>query len=207
MINYETHLLFPTPLWKTNIKKELTENNLTIKNLIKDCLSIKQKDKGRKFSNKGANSYQSNDIYFDLKDQKLELCSLMRIVDNLVQTIYKNIWEGQIILDNSWININGKDSFNALHSHPQCVLSGCIYIKTPFRSGCFNAQRNFNETFIYDNYGTPKKESPESFITDNEIQITPKEGDILVFPSHVIHRVKPNENNEERISIAFNYVR
>ena len=56
MINYETHLLFPTPLWKTNIKKELTENNLTIKNLIKDCLSIKQKDKGRKFSNKGAKS-------------------------------------------------------------------------------------------------------------------------------------------------------
>ena len=207
MNNYETHLFFPTPLWKANISEELSGNNLSIENLVQECLSIKQKDEGRKKSNKGENSYQSNDIYFDSKDQKLELCRLMQIVDELVQTIYQSVWQGRIVLDNSWININGKSAFNALHTHPQCVFSGCIYLKTPLNTGRFNLQRPLNEEFIYQTYGTPKRESIQSFITDHVIQIAPKEGDIIVFPSHVPHQVKPNESNEERISIAFNYVK
>ena len=32
----------------------------------------------------------------------------------------------------------------------------------------------------------------------------PKEGSMLVFPSYLEHMVKPNESDEDRISVSFN---
>ncbi len=36
---------------------------------------------------------------------------------------------------------------------------------------------------------------------------TPKQGDLLVFPGSLEHRVLPNSSNDVRISIAFNFKR
>ena len=36
-MNIETHYIFPTPIWKTNITTELEEENITIEDLIDQC--------------------------------------------------------------------------------------------------------------------------------------------------------------------------
>ncbi len=36
------------------------------------------------------------------------------------------------------------------------------------------------------------------------MQYHPEDGDILLFPSHLLHSVEPNPEDRERINIAFN---
>ena len=39
-----------------------------------------------------------------------------------------------------------------------------------------------------------------------EANITPQEGMIMFFPSHLSHYVKVNKSKEDRYSMAFNYI-
>ena len=39
---------------------------------------------------------------------------------------------------------------------------------------------------------------------DNKIRIRPRTGQIVIFPSYVLHSVYPNNSTEDRITIAFN---
>ena len=203
---YETHLHFPTFVWKTNVKEELFEKNVTVENLIDECFEIEQTDKGRKISNEGENAYQSSDWYFLAEENKnLKLHYLMKVVDNVVQSIYRNIWQGNIFLANSWININRKGAFNSLHHHAGSVLSGCIYLKTPKDCGCLRLEKDFAQKFIFQGFGSIKEEHSSSLMFSDSIEYTVNEADLFVFPAHIPHRVKPNSSEEARISIAFNY--
>ena len=207
MNQYNTLYLFPTPLWRANIKEELAKNNITMEDIVKECLDIEKKDKGRIVTNRGNNSYQSNNLDFSLENKKLKLYKLMQTVDLLVQNIYMGIWQGDIILANAWLNINRKGAFNVPHIHDESVLSGCIYLKVPSNSGSLSIEKNYNEQFIYSNIGKVKKDNPQPHITATRMYIAPEEGEVIVFPSHIPHQVDPNESDEDRISIAFNYVK
>jgi len=50
-----------------------------------------------------------------------------------------------------------------------------------------------------------KTELMDPFSQDKKIIINAKEGDIVVFPSYVIHRATEQKNNEEKIIISFNF--
>ena len=41
--------------------------------------------------------------------------------------------------------------------------------------------------------------------TTSEFFITPEPGDIILFPSHLEHRVLENDSNMPRYSLAFNF--
>ena len=103
----------------------------------------------------------------------------------------------------AWVNINPVESFNVKHCHPNCDIAGVLWIKIPKNSGKI--------TFI----------SPYDFLSFNEMhsytdefkkdvnyyhtyEYPPQEGAILMFPSHLQHKVGKNESNEDRISISFN---
>lgn len=90
-----------------------------------------------------------------------------------------------------WANINSHGGSDVVHHHnfsvdpPQNEMSGVYYIKTPENSGqiCFLNQM------------VPHEHSP----------LTPKEKDLVIFPSYLLHYVTPNLSQEDRISIAFNF--
>ena len=79
-----------------------------------------------------------------------------------------------------WININPKGARNEKHTHPSCAFAGTIWIKTPENCGDFN---------LY---------SPVSTV--------PKEGKMIIFPSHLEHSVNENLSDQDRISVSFNLI-
>ena len=91
-------------------------------------------------------------------------------------------------LDNFWININKKTHFNVPHSHPCCIFSGVFYVKTPYNSGNFAFYRNIH---VY---------------KSTEL-IKPEENMLILFPAYFDHYVEPNNSNQDRISISFNYIK
>ena len=83
-----------------------------------------------------------------------------------------------------WYNINGKDHWNAPHKHAGFDLALVLYVTDS--DNLLTLLSPFNR----------KSEDAYSPLT--------KKGDILIFPSDLLHMVMPNPREEDRISISMN---
>ena len=98
-------------------------------------------------------------------------------------------------LSNWWININKKGDFNDYHTHPGSMLSAVWYITDNYRSIEFQNPLLHNRNNILDEM---------DWSMADVIDCTA--GDLLVFPSDLIHRVYPHTEDTLRISVSFNMV-
>jgi uncharacterized protein (TIGR02466 family) len=104
-----------------------------------------------------------------------------------------------------WINVNPPGAFNAPHTHPSFALSGTYYVKIPSES-VSTAPDVKSGTFEFIdprvNAGSMSIEGATCF--DPGVTVKPKDGLMIIFPSYLRHWVYPNEEESERVSIAFN---
>ena len=98
-----------------------------------------------------------------------------------------------------WSIINKKGSINIQHNHPNAFLSASYYVKFPKNSGNIK----FFDPKEQKNIRHPKI-NKYTDISAAITEITPKEGDLLVFPSYLYHSVEPNLSDEDRVVISFN---
>ena len=105
----------------------------------------------------------------------------------------------KVNIEAMWAIINKKGSFNISHNHPNAYLSSAYYVKHPEKSGdikFFDPKDQKTIRFpIIKKYGE---------LSAAEVQISPKEGDLLIFPSYLMHAVNRNLSNDDRIVISFN---
>ena len=165
------------------------------------CYDLMQRDAGRKLSNDGG--YQSGKLDFELAPVLKNLSNqIVERVNGLhVALMLNNVLEQR--LSNAWFNINRKGDYNIPHVHPRSCFSGVFYVKAPKDCG--------------DLYLKNPAVSLEHVITDIEIQqynaftspslrVAAEPGKLVLFPSWVLHFVKANQSDSDRISIAFNTV-
>lgn len=186
----QVYNLFGTPFFVFNLKKSHKRINA---NLIKLAYQV-NKFEGVKKSNKLG--YQSD----FLKD---------KLSDNLVKSTQEYFIEfaEQIGLLKPWsctnhlpwININKKESFNALHTHGGSDFSLVYYIQVPKNSG-----RIIFETPILHLRTSQLKYNNQPFFNSSEVSYAPKKYDLMIFPSWLAHSVEPNKSDEDRISLAWN---
>ena len=123
------------------------------------------------------------------------------ILNNAFQSLthYNHRFE----LNNMWININRKGNYNTLHRHPNCILSGVFWVKASENCGKlkFDNPNGFVETNLIEYTDDDVKKEHNYY---HMFEFTPREGIMILFPSHLQHLVEPNESDEDRISIAFN---
>lgn len=92
-----------------------------------------------------------------------------------------------------WVNVNSKDGYNISHTHSGSVVSGVIYLQAA-GTGMIEFQPL---NYIY-------KINHPCWFYNGSMQYYPEEGDIILFPSYLLHRVEPNPVDKERVNIAFN---
>ena len=98
-----------------------------------------------------------------------------------------------------WAIINKKNDFNVIHTHPNCYLSAAYYVKAPKDCGRFQIEcPNIARRYAY-----PEVEKKNELNTE-VAGIDVKEGDLLIFPGYLPHKVAKNESDEDRIVISFN---
>jgi uncharacterized protein (TIGR02466 family) len=103
-----------------------------------------------------------------------------------------------------FFNINKmiKNSAHTVHAHSDCRLSGLMYLKVSELSSpiVFRDPRQYRH-FI--EYKTSSNTSAiQTFLP--HINILPKVGDVLIWPSWLEHEVPYNINDDERITLVFN---
>lgn len=122
-----------------------------------------------------------------------------RLMD--VQTNRRERKNGTMRLDTMWINYQHKHDFNPPHTH-RGALSFVIFCKVPkqiFKEQAIsNTQDAGKIIFQYGEHATP--------FSGTIFPITPYEGLFLIFPANMNHLVPSFWCDEERISVAGNFV-
>ncbi len=190
-LNYSTNLIFPVPIHQID-----THGFDEIKDeLIDYAYNLKKEDEGVIISNKGG--WQSK--VFAVKENNDILHSyISHCISNF--PIFRSSVEYEVF---AWININKPGAYNITHDHPDSNLAGVLWIKCPENCGDIefdnpNVFQTYREIESYDNEFKEKTNVYSSFY------FTPVEGKLLVFPSHLLHKVDENKSKEDRISVSFN---
>ena len=129
------------------------------------------------------------------------------LVDELFKMVHQvfneEFLDKQAVLGNMWANINYQGGYNKPHVHPNALFSGVYYVKTPPNCGRLICQdpRPGIQTCM----PTRKKVEIPKYLW-RDVHLQPQENRAIIFPAWLWHSVEPNQSNENRISISFNFI-
>lgn len=100
----------------------------------------------------------------------------------------------------AWMNANPTGGFNAPHTHPGAHWSGVYYVSQPEVETGNSGMIEFLD---------PRSDLPNWRLLGapafrGKKKLRPMPGEMILFPSYLVHWVYPNEADGERISVAFN---
>jgi len=186
-----TEYFFPTLVHGKDV--QLNNNELA-----QDIINWSNQDKGVSKTNyKGWHS--TTDM-----STKPEYQLLVNELFKMQQEIYeKEHLDRQPRLGNMWANINPPGGMNQPHIHPNALFSGVYYVKSNPQAGRLK---------IYDprpgaqiNMPTRKPGDPGKDLW-RDANIEPIPGRIIMFPAWLWHSVEPNQSDDIRISVSFNFI-
>lgn len=111
----------------------------------------------------------------------------------------KNITQEKHFVDKSdwelwaWANVNDPGSENREHTHTGYFLSGTIY----FQSTDTGPIEFLPYQYVY-------KQTHVDWPYNGTAYYYPEDGDLLLFPSYLLHKIHKNPSNKQRVNIAFN---
>ena len=196
MKNAEVFKFFPEPVVK--FKFEEAENfNEKLSEFI---YKLQKGDPdGTNKSNKGG--WHSKN--FKLNDKNsIQFKFALELQKYIFQTFQALGWKTEnqnIRVKEMWAIINKKDNFNVVHTHPNSFLSAAYYVKAPKNCGKFQVE----------SLNIAKRHLSPEVIDKNEFNaqvagLEVSEGDLLIFPGYLPHKVAKNESDKDRIVISFN---
>ena len=129
-----------------------------------------------------------NQFLFLIKDEFVEY-----------QSVIENGSANHSYATSIWINIYGNGDHQETHEHigAKSIISFSYVMKQPENGGRFE--------FLNPNRNLLKASDKDNVITGHEsVSMDAREGDIIIFPSWLEHRVTHNNSNEKRMSISGN---
>ena len=167
--------LFPTPIWRI----EGTPQEL-VDELYKGAYRFKKEHPSENRSNKGG--YQSPPFEVNkFHPQGIEY------IDKVVGDIFK------FKVESWWYNINGQGHWNVPHIHAGSDLALVLYVTDS--DGLLNLMSPHPMRLL---------DSQEYGGAGDHMRVTANKGDIVIFPSDLVHYVMPNQREEDRVSISMN---
>jgi hypothetical protein len=107
-------------------------------------------------------------------------------------------------LKEMWVNVLDTGGRQAMHNHANSFISGVVYL-TPTHPG---SQTVFMKSpggsdFLFKN--DHKDMTPNEYCAEKWISPAPEPGDLVLFPSYLMHAVPPNQG-ARRITLSFNAI-
>jgi uncharacterized protein (TIGR02466 family) len=183
--------LFPTPLIRGKLK------DLTLCDVLeKSILKLRDEKKGA--------FEHGNFITTDLLHKQPEFHTLSKIVleesNNVLDFLFVD--RESHYITTMWANVTNPNHRHPVHIHPNSLLSGILYVKTPDKCGPTVFPDPRAQARVFEpNYTKMNEWNSGLFIHP------PTRGTMLMWPSWMTHGVErgfSDDENSDRIVIAFN---
>ena len=182
---------FPTLVYGKDV--ELNNHQLA-----QDIVNWSNQDKGVNKTN-----YKGWHSTTDMAN-KPEYQLLVNELFKMQQDIYeKEHLDRQPKLGNMWANINPPEGMNQPHIHPNALFSGVYYVKSNPQAGrlkIYDPRPGVQIVMPVRKEGKPPKH------LWRDANLDPFPGRIIMFPAWLWHSVEPNQSNDLRISVSFNFI-
>jgi len=107
----------------------------------------------------------------------------INILKPYMEKIVKKLNTKNWLMHNMWFQQYNKNSHHTWHTHPAVQFSSVYYLELP--------DTNVSTEF-------------KDIVNNNIFKVDVKEGDLLVFPSSLLHRSPKNKSNKRKSVISFN---
>lgn len=178
--------IFPTAIGRT----VLDEVDITSLNRVKKY-EYSQLDNN--FNSSAAISVRLN-VLDDFPDIKKYILS---VFNDYIKNVYK--YENEFIMSTSWSTRVKPNTTTTTHNHKNSMFSGVLYLES----------KNISP-ILFEQIPSPSSFSiiPTEFniINAESWTVKPSSWEILFFPSHIKHNICKNESDEDRFSIAMNFL-
>jgi uncharacterized protein (TIGR02466 family) len=188
---------FAVPIFTATINEPAALNA----RILEEARAMREQSPGVQRSNR--NGWHSETDLFNRTEPGLKaLCQfIVRSVNTVTRRMNPQFdFKAHAMRSNGWININPPGGYNAPHRHDGFQWSGCYYVNQPEveegNSGMIE--------FISPCPGGAEQASLGIAPFRQKYRTRPAPGELLIFPSNIMHWVFPNEAEGERVSIAFN---
>jgi len=187
----EALALFPTFVWKYALKKSVYR---PLNERILSALDT-MRPHGSKLPATGV--WQTEQRLHE-HPAFAELVEYVRTAAAAVLEAHKVVYDS-FEITGCWANIAAPGGWHKPHSHPNNFLSGVYYVRTPEGADriTFTDPRTQRQVIF-------PRVTELNEANAGEVSLDVEEGMIIVFPSWLVHSVGFNDNDCERVSIAFN---
>ncbi|MBU2099299.1 MAG: 2OG-Fe(II) oxygenase family protein [Gammaproteobacteria bacterium] len=114
-----------------------------------------------------------------------------------LQTVFNTSNDVRLQITQSWLTLSGKGQSHHVHTHPNSVVSGVLYINLAPVDG-INFYRN------EDNIWYELVKQQDNYYNAYQYFVQTSVGDLLLFPSNVRHGVREVTEDVQRVSLSFN---
>jgi len=106
-------------------------------------------------------------------------------------------WMSQIT--EAWVVSQYENEYAPVHNHVHCKVSAVCYLKVPERNS-ISAERDNDGQIVFTGMG-----GADPFSTSSHLNILPRSGLLVIYPSSLNHQVYPfRGSGERRAAMAFN---
>ena len=105
-------------------------------------------------------------------------------------------WMSQIT--EAWVVSQYENEYAPVHNHVHCKISSVCYLKVPEKEN-ISAERDNDGQIVFTGMG-----GADPFSTSSHLNIPPKPGLLVIYPSSLNHQVYPFYGPGERRAMAFN---
>jgi uncharacterized protein (TIGR02466 family) len=196
---------FPTLIYCAPLRREgLRSLN---SELLRETVQIRDHDTaGRRWSEKnypgGYTSYGSMDRLHQLSST---FDGLRAEIDRHVRRYARSLdWDlrgGRLLMTDCWLNVMPRGCAHSFHLHPQAVVSGTYYVKTP--RGCSGIK--FEDPRLSRLMAAPARKAGGRPEQRPHIEYPARAGQVILFESWLRHEVPASPTEQERVSTSFNY--
>lgn len=182
---------FPTTVGKFKLDRNISD----------DEMSVAYEEENESHINAGNNFIGKNSYILEIPKLKNLKEFLEKSVNEFFYALHGAYDDSvSLYITQSWFSYTKQNQSHHRHAHQNSIISGVFYFNADINSDSINMYtRNFLQG---DHINIPPKEVN---IYNRECVTLPAEtGTLYLFNSKIPHDVSPTQNNETRISLAFN---
>ena len=167
----------------------------------------------------GSSFYASSDDLLGRVDLP-EFAALIQFIAQALQHTVKQanagVWpQGrhglQLELTGVWFQIQNGAAFHDIHTHGNCSWSGVYYVQMDPQEererhaelGALNGATRFYSP-MFPLLGGAYMDMGNAYLQKATLDVTPREGELLLFPAFLPHKAMPYSGAKDRIVVSFN---